>query len=113
MSSSSPPPAEGLRVHWDELPLTVQQGIEERIGGHVVQAITQRGGFSPGLAARIRTNDGRRCFVKAVSQDANPDTPGLHRREAEVVAALPADAVVPRLLWTYDQDGWVALGFED
>ena len=87
--------------------------IEQRIGGHVVEAITQPGGFSPGLAARLRTADGRRCFVKAVSEQANPDTPDLHRREAEVVAALPQEASVARLQWTYDEDGWVALGFED
>jgi len=37
----------------------------------------------------------------------------MHRREAEVVAALPREAAVPRLLWSYDEDGWVALGFED
>ena len=87
--------------------------IEERIGGNVAEAATQPGGFSPGLAARLRTRDGRRCFVKAVSEQANPDTPRMHRREAEVVAALPREAPVPRLLWTYDEDGWVALGFED
>jgi hypothetical protein len=91
----------------------VKRAIEERIGGTVVEAITQPGGFSPGLAARVRTSDGRRCFVKAVSELANPDTPGMHRREAEVVAALPREAAVPRLLWSYDEDGWVALGFED
>jgi len=108
-----PPPAEGVRVHWDQLPLSVKHAIEERIGGSVVEAITQPGGFSPGLAARVRTTDGRRCFVKAVSEQANPDTPRMHRREAEVVAALPREAPVPRLLWTYDENGWVALGFED
>jgi aminoglycoside phosphotransferase (APT) family kinase protein len=91
----------------------VRLAIEQRIGGPVVQAITQPGGFSPGLAARLRTADGRRCFVKAVSVQANPDTPDIHRREAAVVAALPPAAPVPRLLWSYDEGDWVALGFED
>jgi hypothetical protein len=111
--SSSNPPAEGVRVHWPQLPLSVRRAIEERVGGTVVEAVTQPGGFSPGLAARVRTRDGRRCFVKAVSEAANPDTPAIHRREAEVVAALPPEASVARLQWTYDADGWVALGFED
>lgn len=111
--SSSNPPAEGVRVHWNELPDHVRDAIEERIGGRVVDATTQRGGFSPGLAARLRTADGRRCFVKAVSEQANPDTPDIHRREAVVVAGLPAEAAVPKLLWTYDEDGWVALGLTD
>lgn len=91
----------------------MRRAIEERIGGIVVEAVTQPAGFSPGLAARVRTRDGRRCFVKAVSEDANPDTPHMHRREAEVVAALPPEAAVPRLQWAYDEGGWVALGFED
>jgi hypothetical protein len=109
----SPPPAEGVRVHWEELPSPVKRAIEERIGGQVVEAITQAGGFSPGLAARLRIADGCRCFVKAVSVHANPDTPDLHRREAAVVSALPPDAPVARLLWTYDEGDWVVLGFED
>jgi len=113
VSSSNPPPAEGVRVHWAQLPTAVKRAIEERIGGTVVEAITQPGGFSPGLAARVRTSDGRRCFVKAVNELANPETPGMHRREAEVVAALPREAAVPRLLWSYDEGGWVALGLED
>ena len=111
--SSSNPPAEGVRIHWAQLPLSVKRAIEQRIGGTVVQAVTQPGGFSPGLAARVRTRDGRRCFVKAVSEAANPDTPALHRREAQVVAALPLEASVAHLQWTYDADGWVALGFDD
>jgi hypothetical protein len=100
-------------VHWEGLPDRVRDAIEGRIGGRVVEAITQAGGFSPGLAARLRIEDGRRVFVKAVSEDANPDTPGIHRREAEVVAGLPPEAAVPKLLWTYDEGGWVALGLTD
>jgi hypothetical protein len=102
-----------VRLQWEQLPLWVRRAIEDRIGAPVVRSITQPGGFSPGLAARLMTGDGRRCFVKAVSEQANPDTPGMHRREAEVVAALPGQAPVPRLLWIYDEGGWVALGFED
>lgn len=52
-------------------------------------------------------------FVKAVSEQSNPDSPDMHRREARIVAALPESAPVPRLLWTYDEGGWVALCFED
>jgi aminoglycoside phosphotransferase (APT) family kinase protein len=102
-----------VRVHWEDLPHTVRDAIEQRLAGRVVEAVTQPGGFSPGLAARLRLDDGRRVFVKAVSEKANPDAPGMHRREARIVAALPASAPVPRLLWTYDHAGWVALGFED
>lgn len=79
----------------------------------MVEASTQPGGFSPGLASRLLLADERRVFVKAVSESANPDAPGMHRREAKIVAALPASAPVPRLLWSFDEGGWVALCFED
>ena len=79
----------------------------------MVEAVTQPGGFSPGLAARLLLDGGRRVFLKAVHEAANPDTPNIHRREARIVAALPPSAPVPRLLWSYDEGGWVALCFED
>lgn len=116
MSSSnqdSNPPARGVRLDWDRLPQGVRHGIEKMVGAKVVEAATQPGGFSPGLAARLRLGDGRRVFVKAVSEEANPDAPGIHRQEARIVAALPAAAPVPRLLSVYDAGGWVALGFQD
>jgi Ser/Thr protein kinase RdoA (MazF antagonist) len=43
----------------------------------------------------------------------NPDTPSMHRREAEIAAALPAEAPAPALLFAYDDGSWVVLGFED
>jgi Ser/Thr protein kinase RdoA (MazF antagonist) len=81
----------------------------------VVDAVSQPGGYSPGLASRLRLDDGRRIFVKAVGPELNPDSPGMFRREARIAAALPPQAPTPRLLWTLDEgeDGWVALAFED
>ena len=79
----------------------------------MVEAITQPQGFSPGLAARLLLSDGRRVFLKAVSEKANPDTPGIHRREATILAAMPATAPIAHLLWSYDDAGWVALCLED
>lgn len=83
------------------------------MGARVVEATTQPHGFSPGVASRLVLADGRRVFVKAVSESANPDTPGIHRQEARILAALPEAAPAPRLLWTHDEGGWVALGLED
>jgi aminoglycoside phosphotransferase len=81
----------------------------------VVSARSQPGGFSPGVAARLRLADGRRVFVKAVSAVPNAEAPAFHRREAAIVAALPPSAPVPRLLWSMDEgdDGWVVLAFDD
>ena len=106
-------PARGVRVHWDEVPAEVRAALEQRLGASVVRASTQPQGFSPGLAARLTLADGRRAFIKAVSEVSNPDTPDIHRREARVLRAMPAGVPVPQLRWTFDDRGWVALCLED
>jgi aminoglycoside phosphotransferase (APT) family kinase protein len=97
------------------MPARVRAAIEGWLGTSVIAAETQPGGFSPGVAARVQIADGRRIFVKAVGPELNPDSPGIYRQEARIVAALPAMAPAPRLLWSYDEgpEGWVALAFED
>ncbi|GCB50951.1 hypothetical protein SNL152K_8298 [Streptomyces sp. NL15-2K] len=69
--SPSAPPATGTRIPWAHLPEPVRDAVADVLGGPVVHAVTQPGGFSPGAATRVRTADGRRAFVKAVSGDAN------------------------------------------
>jgi Phosphotransferase enzyme family len=108
----TPPPAEGSRLPWSAIPAPLRAAVERRLGGRVVTAITQPGGFSPGVAARLRLDDGRRAFVKAVG-DINPDSPGIHRAEAGIAAALPPGTPAPRLLGCIDADGWVILMLED
>lgn len=113
-TGQAPPPAVGVRLEWSALPDAVRAAVGERIGGGpVVEAVTQPGGFSPGVAARIRSADGRRAFVKAVSARQNPDSPALHRAEARIAAALPPEAPAPRLLADFEADGYVVMVFED
>ncbi|MCC7372802.1 MAG: phosphotransferase [Chloroflexi bacterium] len=109
------PAASGVRLPWEGLPDHVRQAVEGYLGSTVVAAVTQPGGFSPGVAARLTAADGQRVFVKAVSPHPNKDAPRFHRRERRIAAALPAAAPVPRLLWSLDEgdDGWVVLVFED
>ncbi|MCX4910135.1 phosphotransferase family protein [Streptomyces sp. NBC_00878] len=111
--SMSAPPATGIRTPWGEVPEPVRHAVAELLGSPVVEAVTQTGGFSPGPAARVRTAEGRRGFVKAVSGEANPDSPTMHRREGRNAAALPAEVPAPRFLGMYDDGNWVALVFED
>ena len=113
--SPQPPPAEGARLDWLAVPARVRAAVEQRLGSAVVTAISQATGFSPGVATRLGTANGRRVFAKAIGPAPNTDTPLMHRREARIVAALPDDAPVPRLLWSYDEGdaGWVVLVFED
>jgi hypothetical protein len=107
------PPAGGVRTPWEHLPVHVRGAVANVLGAPVIDAATQRGGFSPGVAARVRLADGRRAFVKAVSAEANPDSPDMHRTEARNAAALPETIAAPRLLGSYDDGTWVALVYED
>lgn len=107
-----PPPAEGIRLPWAELPVHLRAQVEHLLGSPVRAAVTQPGGFSPGVAARLVLADGRRAFVKAVG-DINPDAPKLHRAEARIAAALPPSTPAPRLLGVIDSAGWVILAFDD
>ena len=97
------------------MPERILSALEGWLGSTVETGESQAGGFSPGIAARIRTVDGARYFVKGAGPVPNRDTPGMHRREAQIVAAMPAGAAVPRLLWSYDDEdsGWVLLVSQD
>ena len=109
------PPAEGVRPEWSTMPDAVRLALEGWLGSTVETAESQAGGFSPGIASRICTADGARYFVKAVGPLPNRDSPGMHRREAQVLAAMPDGVAVPRLLWSYDDEetGWVLLVSQD
>lgn len=104
----------GNRLHWDQLPAHVRTAISDAAGGEVVEARTQPGGFSPGLAARLTLANGERVFAKAATATLNADTADLHRREARTAATLPASTPAPRLLWSATlPDAWTALLFTD
>lgn len=113
MNHSAAPPATGVRTPWEALPGVVRDAVAELLGAPVVRAVTQGGGFSPGVAARVVTAGHRRAFVKAVSARTNPVSPSFHREEARNAAALPRHVPAPRLLGTYDDGTWVVLVFED
>ncbi|MEU3031246.1 phosphotransferase [Streptomyces incarnatus] len=87
--------------------------VENLLGSEVVASATQHGGFSPGVASRLRFAHGGRAFVKAVSADVNIQSAALHRRERSVSSAMPRRAPVPELLGALDNDGWVALVYTD
>lgn len=105
--------ATGVRIGWDDLPDHVRTHVEDILGSVVVEARSQRGGFSPGTADRVRTANGQRAFIKAVSSAQNERSPEMHRQEARATAALPGDAPAPNLLGCHDDGEWVALALED
>jgi aminoglycoside phosphotransferase (APT) family kinase protein len=104
------------RLEWRQVPPEVRGSIEHRIGAPVERSESQPRGFSPALASRLTVGNGKRFFVKAVAPDAESGAPGgqgLYRQEARVAALLPDDAPVPRLLDSWEEEGWVVLMFED
>jgi Phosphotransferase enzyme family len=104
---------QGVRIAWVDVSPDVRAQVEAALGSRVVRAENQPGGFSPGVAARCVLEDGRRCFIKAVSSDQNPDAPGMHQREAGVASRLPATVPAPRVWSVVDDGGWVVIVFEE
>ena len=102
-----------MRIGWRDLPDGVRGRVEGLLGDRVVAAESQRGGFSPGTADRVRTAAGRRAFVKAVSTGINATSAAMARREAHVTRQMPATVPVPRLLGDFDDGEWVVLVLED
>ena len=100
------------RLEWPHLPPQLRALVERRCGSPVVSARSQGAGFTPGFASVLTCEDGSRHFVKAASQKAQRMFAEAYREEARKLAALPADAPAPRLLWTHDADDWVVLGIE-
>jgi hypothetical protein len=96
---SVPAASGGNRLRWAQLPAELRAAVEDHFGAAVVRADSQPGGFSPGLASRLELADGQRVFAKAVSARRNPYSTAAHRREAGVLAALPAGVPAPG--WSY------------
>ncbi|TDD88333.1 aminoglycoside phosphotransferase, partial [Actinomadura darangshiensis] len=99
-----------VRPRWDQLPAPLREHLTARLGD-ITQAQVQTGGFTPGLAARLRLADGDRVFVKGISAD-HP-LAGRYRDEARVVRALPTAVPAPRLRWDEEIAGWTVLAFDD
>ncbi|MFD1931367.1 aminoglycoside phosphotransferase family protein [Nonomuraea mangrovi] len=113
MSDESNPPASGVRLPWEQVPAELRGQVAEFLGGRVVEAVTQTGGFSPAAAVRLKLDDGRRAFVKACGSSPNPTSIEIYRAEARIAAALPGQVPAPRLLTSFDTGDWVVLVFED
>lgn len=103
---------QGVRSSWDETPQSVREAVDEMLGSPVTAAQTVVGGFSPGPAVRAELLDGRTVFIKAAGKAPNPESPAMHRREGQVLAALPPFIPAPSLIGRFDDGDWVALAVE-
>src|SRR5689334_14084615 len=100
------------KLEWHELPPETKAEIEARLGARVVTALTQVGGFSPGIAAKILTDRAGEAFVKCVSASLSEHAAAANRREINCALALQGNPRVPKLLHSFDKDGWVGLIYE-
>lgn len=100
-------------MSWWHLPPELRQRVESLLGEEILDADSQRGGFSPGGADRVVGADGGRAFVKTIGRRDHPQAFALHRRELAVMRQLPDSAGAPRLLGSVDDGDWIALVLED
>ena len=98
---------------WWHLPPALRLRVESLLGEEIIDAESQRGGFSPGSADRVVGADGGRAFVKTIGRREHPQAFALHRRELAVMRQLPDSVGAPRLLGSVDDGDWVALVLED
>ncbi|HSK22037.1 MAG TPA: hypothetical protein VK906_02620 [Egicoccus sp.] len=104
-------PVATTKQGWEALPSDLRARVVAHVGAEVADAVTRQGGFTPGVAARLRFADGSRAFVKATAASLDPDSAVMHRREAAIAGRLD-DPAIPRLLAVVDDGDWVALLFE-
>lgn len=97
------------RPSWVSAPIKLRRQVELICGSGVVGSTDVHGGMSPGPAAILGLDDGRRVFVKAVSGQASVGSHRAYMREAATLAAMPAQAPAPTLVGSADVDGWLAL----
>lgn len=100
------------RLSWVHLPPLVRRAVEQRLGAPVVEAESQRGGFTPGFASVLTCADGSRMFVKAASVKAQRPFAESYRDESVVLADLPAAVPAPALVWAEEVEEWFVLATE-
>ncbi|WP_248147370.1 hypothetical protein [Microbacterium aoyamense] len=105
--------AAGVRVAWRDIAPEIRDAAADLLGSPIIEARTQRGGFSPGSADRVVCADGRRAFVKTATAAANPEVLTIHRREAAVNGILPPGVPAPRMIGAVDTGEWMLLAFDD
>jgi aminoglycoside phosphotransferase (APT) family kinase protein len=113
---SIPVGATAQRPEWGELPRVVCAAVVEALGSAVVQAESQRSGFTPGFASRLWLADGRTAFVKAADRRRSwlVDSYALEAANLELLpAVVPAPRVRHRLEVTDGDTSWLVLIFDD
>jgi hypothetical protein len=108
--------ATAQRPEWGELPTAIRAAIVKVLGSAVVQAKSQRSGFTPGFASRLWLADGQTIFVKAASSQTKwlVEAYALEATNLELLPpAVRAPRIRRRLDLTDGETDWLVLIFED
>lgn len=101
-----------MRLTWKFLPPAVREMVESRLGGPVVDAVSQDAGYTPGFASILTSDSGQRLFVKAANKVAQADFAAAYAEEARTHQLLGDTVPAPRLEWVDERASWLVLGFE-
>jgi hypothetical protein len=101
-----------LKLEWIELPLEIRAEVERFLGSPVVEAQTQPGGFSPGVASKVKTGRGTHAFIKSASSLISQPSADANRREIKHTRVLQGNPRVPKLIHAFEQSTWVTLVYE-
>lgn len=91
------------------MPQPVIAAVNSALDGMVVSFGSASSGFSSGPAGRADLQDGRTVFVKGCSDELNPYSTVMHRKEAEILPRLRSDYPAPALITTVEVDDWIVL----
>nr|WP_294694391.1 aminoglycoside phosphotransferase family protein [uncultured Friedmanniella sp.] len=86
--------ARGIRLPYAALPAAVRDWVQDQLGGPVTRVEDRVGGFAPGCAAVVATNE-RAAFCKATGSLPNALSLELYRGERARLAALPEHPALP------------------
>jgi hypothetical protein len=92
---------------WNDLPTAVRARLENDLAP-TGPAAPVAGGFTPGVRVQLPADDGA-VFIKAIRAESG--AADMYRAEAAANQALPA-GIGPRLLTSFESDGWVVLAFD-
>ncbi|HET8988102.1 MAG TPA: hypothetical protein VFN43_06285 [Humibacillus sp.] len=97
------------RVDWADAPAGLVATLERSVGARIIGSESVNGGMSPGPAALLSLDDGRRLFAKAVAASVNSRSHELYRQECAVLRQLPDSVPHAPLLARVDHDDWIVL----
>lgn len=100
---------------WRVVPREVREKVECTLHGRVAVGSRVWGGYGPSPTFRLRLDDGRRAFLKAVWPGSNEYQRGAHSRELQVYAELEPliSNWSPQMISEFDSGEWRVMLLED